>query len=70
MRPDGSSLARRVFACDGGQALGEYGLVLALAAGLRWLEGVGRTIVDDPLRGVGAAVAIVAVIMFASRPAR
>jgi hypothetical protein len=31
-----------------GQALSEYGILLALASGLRWLEAEGTSLLDHP----------------------
>jgi hypothetical protein len=46
---------RRLACASDGQALSEYGIILAMLAGLRWLEDVGRGIADDPrlLWGLG-----------------
>ena len=47
---------------DAGQALTEYAILLALVAGLNWLERLTHTITEAPLSAwlVGAAVVVVA----------
>jgi len=44
-----------------GQALTEYAILLALVAGLNWLEGLTRTITQAPLTAVLVGTAVVAV---------
>jgi hypothetical protein len=34
---------------EAGQALAEYGLVLALVSGVNWVQGLGRTVAEQPL---------------------
>jgi hypothetical protein len=51
---------------DAGQALAEYGIVLALASGLRWIGNLTGGVLDQPpmvlLGGGVAAVAIVYIV--------
>jgi len=51
---------------DAGQALTEYAILLALVAGLNWLERLTHTITEAPLSAwlVGAAVVVVAGFAF------
>ena len=51
---------------DAGQALTEYAILLALVAGLNWLERLTHTITEVPLSAwlVGAAVVVVAGFAF------
>ena len=51
---------------DAGQALTEYAILLALVAGLNWLERLTHTITEAPLGAwlVGAAVVVVAGFAF------
>jgi len=51
---------------DAGQALTEYAILLALVAGLNWLEGLTRTITQAPLTAVLVGTAVV-VVGFALR---
>ena len=51
---------------DAGQALTEYAILLALVAGLNWLEGLTRTITQAPLTAVLVGTAVV-VVGFAFR---
>jgi hypothetical protein len=44
-----------------GQALTEYAILLALVAGLNWLEGLTRTITQAPLTAVLVGTAVVVV---------
>ena len=51
---------------DAGQALTEYAILLALVAGLNWLEGLTRTITQAPLTAVLVGTVVV-VVGFAFR---
>ena len=51
---------------DAGQALTEYAILLALVAGLNWLEGLTHTITQAPLTAVLVGTAVV-VVGFAFR---
>jgi hypothetical protein len=43
---------------EAGQALMEYGLVLALASGVTFVQGLGRTVAEQPLLLLGAAAGL------------
>ena len=55
---------------DGGQAMAEYGIALAMAAGLRWAQRLPQIIADDPWRAAAVAAAFVIVTAWVTRPAR
>jgi hypothetical protein len=61
---------RRAVRDDAGQAMAEYGIALAMAAGLRWLVRLPQLVADDPWRAAGIAAAFVLVVAFMTRPAR
>lgn len=54
-------LRRLASGCDG-QALSEYGILMAMAAGLRWVENVAGGLADDPRVLWGAGILVVLVI--------
>jgi hypothetical protein len=43
---------------EAGQALMEYGLVLALASGVTFIQGLGHTVAEQPLLLVGGAAGV------------
>jgi hypothetical protein len=61
---------RRAVRDDAGQAMAEYGIALAMAAAVRWVERVPQLVADDPWRAAAVAVAFVVVTAWFSRPAR
>ena len=61
---------RRVMRDDAGQAMAEYGIALAMAAGIRWAQRIPELIANDPWTAAGIAAGFVAVVVFFSRPAR
>jgi hypothetical protein len=61
---------RRAIRDDAGQAMAEYGIALAMAAGLRFLQRLPEIAANDPWTVGAAAAAFVAVVLFMSRPAR
>jgi hypothetical protein len=61
---------RRRRAGEAGQALMEYGLVLALASGVSFVQGLGRTVAEQPLPlliGGAAGVLLLGYLLFAPR---
>ena len=61
---------RRVVQDDGGQAMAEYGIALAMAAGIRWVQRLPQLFADDPWRVAAVVAAFVIVTAWVSRPAR
>jgi len=61
---------RRRRRAETGQALAEYGLVLALASGVTFVQGLGRTVTEQPLPvllGGAAGVLLLGYVLFAPR---
>jgi hypothetical protein len=62
--------ARRAIHDDAGGAMAEYGIALAAATGVAWLQRLPQVVADDPWRASAVAAAFVALVVFMSRPAR
>jgi hypothetical protein len=61
---------RRLVHSDAGQAMAEYGIALAMAAGIRWVQRLPQLFADDPWRVTAVVVGFVIVTAWVSRPAR
>ncbi len=62
--------ARRAVRDEAGQAMAEYGIALAMAAALRWVERLPQIVTDDPWRAAAVVGGVVLVLAWATRPAR
>jgi len=58
---------RRLARDDGGQALAEYGIILALMGGAGWLQNAAQRIAADPKEIVIGAAALVLVLAWMTR---
>jgi len=65
-----ATVLRRLQRDIGGQALGEYAIIMALVAGLSRVEAFVRSYGDDPRAVWGAAGAFALVVVWLLRPKR